>query len=73
MNTSTTSAAMAILLFAFDVVFIVGLVVIPAIQEAQAANFISSTRDKGARGEQMSDGKRNGQGGSGGGGCATCG
>jgi len=50
------------------------LIVLPAIQEAQAANAASDARNKGARGELMSDGKRQGNGGTAaGGGCATCG
>jgi hypothetical protein len=57
---------MAILLIASAVVLIGGLIVIPAIQEAQAANFISESRNKGQQGERASEGKRQGNGGGGG-------
>jgi hypothetical protein len=68
------NTVMALFFVAVAVMFIAGLAVIPALQEAQAANAISTSRDKGAQGELMSDGKRQGNGGSGGGGgCQTCG
>jgi SNF family Na+-dependent transporter len=65
-NASTT--ALAIFFVATAVVMIAGMVVIPAIQEAQAGNAISDARNKGKWGELMSDGKRQGNGGGGGGG-----
>ena len=61
---------MAVLLIASVVMLIGGMVLLPALQEAQAANAISTSRDKVARGELMSDGKRQGSGG--GGTCGTC-
>jgi hypothetical protein len=47
---------------AIAVMFVAGLAVIPTLQEADAANTTSESRDKGARGELMSEGKHNGNG-----------
>ena len=55
------NTALAIVLIAFAVVIMAGLIVIPALQEAQAANSISDSRDKGARGDAKSDFKRQGK------------
>jgi hypothetical protein len=58
----------AIFFVAIAIMFIAGLAVIPALQEAQAGNPISEQRNKGKWGEIMSEGKRQGNGGGGGGG-----
>jgi hypothetical protein len=57
---------MAILLIASAAIVIGGLTVIPVIEAVDAANAISESRNKGQRGELMSDGKRQGNGGGGG-------
>jgi SNF family Na+-dependent transporter len=41
------NTALAIVLIAFAIVILAGLVVIPALQEVQAANSISEDRNKG--------------------------
>ncbi|HKO64514.1 MAG TPA: hypothetical protein VJU13_04880 [Candidatus Nitrosocosmicus sp.] len=54
----------------------IGLVVVPSLEQADAANIVSESKNKGKQGELKSDGKRQGKGGSeggGGGGCQTCG
>ncbi len=51
---------------------LIATAVVPALEEAQAKNFISSFRDKGTWGEIKSEGKSQGNGGSGGGGCEVC-
>jgi len=52
----------------------VGLAAMPALSEqAYAGNSVSALKNKGQQGEKSSDGKRQGHGGSGGGGdCSTC-
>lgn len=66
-----TAIAVFFSVVAIAVLFVAGLAVIPTLQEADAANTTSESRDKGARGELSSDGKRNGN--DGGEICPTCG
>lgn len=61
MEKTNVDAALAIFFIAFAVVMIAGLVVIPAIQEAQAANAISGSKNKGEQGAISSDCKRQGK------------
>jgi hypothetical protein len=61
---------MVAIFIALGVMLVVGLVVIPAIHEAQARSLTAELRNKGQRGDDASGGKR--QGGSGGS-CPTCG
>ena len=51
------NTALAMFFIDFAAVFIVELVVIPAIQQAEAANAISDARNKGKQGESSSEGK----------------
>ena len=60
MNTSTT---MIILLLASAAIVIGGLIAIPVIEAADAANAISEGRNKGQNGEIKSNGRRQGGGG----------
>jgi hypothetical protein len=65
------STTMAIFLIATVAVVLAELIAIYVIEAIEAANTTSESRDKGARGELMSDGKHNGNGG--GEICPTCG
>jgi SNF family Na+-dependent transporter len=65
MEKTDVNTALAIFFVAFAVVFIAGLVVIPALQEAEAANTISEQRNKGKWGAIQGNG-------GGGGVCPQC-
>jgi hypothetical protein len=64
---SSINNMMAILLIASVAIVIGGLIAIPVIEAADAANAISDSRSKGKQGEIASQGKRQGNGGCGGG------
>ena len=72
-----TTTRNSVALTAFALIAVVSLVtrsVATVMTQAEAANAISESRNKGQQGEIASDGKRNGGGSDGGGGgCATCG
>ena len=58
-HTHNNSAAIFFVAIAAPVlVLIAGMIAVPAIQEAQAANLVSSRSDKAARGEDERWGKR---------------
>ncbi len=59
-----------IVVLALTIVLVVGLAVIPAMEEVDARSSTASERNKGQQGDSSSDGKR--QGGSGGS-CGGCG
>ena len=63
MKSETT--IMLSLAIALAIALVAGLVVVPVIEEAQAANPISDANNKGKRGESASGGKRSGSGGGG--------
>lgn len=60
MDAKETTSIMAI---ALAVVMIAGLIAIPVLEQAEAANPTSESRDKGQQGDRSSGGKRHGQGG----------
>ena len=60
---SSINNTMVFLLLATVGVILAGLIVIPVIEAAEAANAISESRNKGQQGESSSVGKRKGQGG----------
>jgi hypothetical protein len=62
MSSSINNTTMVFLLLASVGVVLAGLVIIPVIEEAKAANAISDSRSKGLQGERASGGKRSGQG-----------
>ena len=52
---------MMVVMATLMIALVAGLAIVPAIQEASAATTTSDVRDKGARGELSSEGKRNGK------------
>jgi hypothetical protein len=59
---NTTTSLMAMLTIALAIALVGGLVVVPAIEQAHAANSISDARNKGKQGDLSSGGKRRGGG-----------
>jgi len=51
-----------ILVLSFAVGLFVGLAVVPTMEETQAANILSESKNKGKQGEESSGRKRNGDG-----------
>jgi hypothetical protein len=67
-NTIDRNTILLSLVVALGVALVAGLVVIPAIHEAQARSLTAVLRDKGQQGDDASGGKRQGGGGCG----STC-
>ncbi len=67
MNTKPNTFA-TIFIITFGLMLIGGLAVVPIIEEAQAANSVSESKNKGQQGDSSSGGKRSGIGG-----CNGCG
>ena len=72
---NTNNKSISVLAITTLLLTAIGLAVIPSlVEQVQAANLVSESKNKGQQGDKSSDSKRQGHGGSGGGGgCDSCG